>query len=84
MTLADVACEGDNTFTVVGEIEHKWLETASIWSEFIPDNFTEQDDGNVVLNLQKKKKEWINMSLFTSQWQYVSMNVNSHILYIYI
>lgn len=53
MTPADVACESDNTFTVVREVEQQWLKTASVRSELVPNNFTEQYDSNIILNLQK-------------------------------
>lgn len=34
-------------------MEQKGLETAGVWSELVPDDFTEQDDGNVVFNLKR-------------------------------
>ncbi len=46
-------CVNNSTFAVVGEMEQKGLETARVWSELVPDDFTEQDDGNVVLNLKR-------------------------------
>lgn len=44
-----------NTFTVVGEMEQERLETACVRSERVPDYFTEQDDGNIVLHLQRRR-----------------------------
>lgn len=46
-------CVNNHTFAVVGEMEQKGLETARVWSELVPDDLTEQDDGDVVLNLKR-------------------------------
>lgn len=50
---ADVARVNNYTFTVVREVEQKGLEAAGVWSELVPDDFTEQDDGDVVLHLKR-------------------------------
>lgn len=47
-------CTSESTFAVVGEMEQKGLETAGVWSELVPDDLTEQDDGNIVLNLRDR------------------------------
>lgn len=60
MAPADVecvcVCVNCYTFTVVWEMELKGLETAGVWSELVPNDFTEQDDGDVVLDLKRKQK----------------------------
>lgn len=40
------------TFAVVGEMEQEGLEAAGVRSELVPDNFTEEDDGDIVLHLK--------------------------------
>lgn len=35
-------------------MQQKRLKAACVWSELVPGDFTEQDDGNVVLNLKNR------------------------------
>lgn len=46
------APQNNRTFAVVWEVEQKGLEAAGVGSELIPDDFTEQDHGDVVLHLE--------------------------------
>lgn len=50
--MADAAGVHTPTFAVVGEMEQKGLKAASVWSELVPDDFTEEDDGDIVLHLK--------------------------------
>lgn len=52
-------CANVYTFTVVGEMKQKGLETAGVWSELVPDDLTEQDDGNVVFDLKKDVNKYV-------------------------
>lgn len=67
--LADVACVDDYTFTVVWEMEQKGLETAGVWSILVPDDFTEQDDSNIVLNLKVQM-------LYNRYFKTIGLNTN--------
>lgn len=52
-----VLCEDVNTFTVVGEMEQERFKAAGVWSECVPNYFTEQYDCNVVLHLKRTQTE---------------------------
>lgn len=49
---ADAAGVDKPTFAVVGEMEQKGLEAAGVWSEHIPHDVTQEDDGDIVLHLK--------------------------------
>lgn len=51
VTPAEAARVNCSTFAVVGEVQQKRLKTAGVGSELVPDDFTQQDDGDVVLHL---------------------------------
>lgn len=40
------------TFAVVGEMEQEGLKAAGVGPELVPDDLTEEDDGDVVLHLK--------------------------------
>lgn len=50
--MVDTAGVDKPTFAVVGEMEQKRLEAAGVWSELVPDDFTEEDDSDIVLHLK--------------------------------
>lgn len=79
-------------------MEQKGLEAAGVRSELVPDDFTEQDDGNIVVDLKRThsvqicyvtvvlSNKWTQHVL--GQWQYVSMathyaTLNLCVLFIY-
>lgn len=49
---AGAAGVGEPTFAVVGEMEQKGLQAAGVWSELVPHDFAEEDDGDIVLHLK--------------------------------
>lgn len=43
---------GSYTFAVVGEVEQKGLQAARAGPELVPDDLTQEDDGDIVLHLK--------------------------------
>lgn len=42
----------ETTFAVVGEVEQKGLRAARAGPELVPDDLTQEDDGDIVLHLK--------------------------------
>lgn len=59
---------GQHTFAVVGEVEQQGLEAAGVGSELVPDDFAEQDHGDVVLHLRTTRMSYDEPNPFRAGW----------------